>query len=281
MDEQTLRTTAVNAARWACRADGSGVVNTADDRYRYVVQGRQDYYDRARVLYSSCGDLGHFVRWAAGIRARVNRADELVPHARPDKTLSGWRWLQAENVSWLVRPANAHARQMGLDDLAQPGDVLVVDDGVDDQARKDHRKTHVIVVLEDKGATIRTAEYGQPGGAIRERIVAERMGRRWLGERRVISWLPLWAEYQADAGRALPAELPELGVSGRSAPPPEPAPTFPAVERVRAPYVTGRAMEAIQRRLQAEGLDVGTIDGVAGVKTTQALVAWAMRELSR
>lgn len=277
-NESDIRSLASAAARWACR---DSHVSPGDERYRAVTQGRHEYYDRVGVFYSSCGDLGHFVRWAVGIRTRVNRATEPVPHALPDRTLSGWRWLGAENVAWLCAPGNPLARPMAPDSRAEPGDVLVVDDGVDDPARKNHSRTHVIVVLEDRGSTMTTAEYGQPGGAVRQPVVAVRFGRRWVGERRVISWLPLWAEYQADAAAGKLGPALDLETLATPAPAQPSEPPCPVVTSVSAPYVTGRTAELAQRRLQAEGYDVGPIDGIAGRRTAQALIARAWRELAR
>jgi hypothetical protein len=273
MNEAELRLRVVAAARWACR-DSHTQLPITDSRYREVTQGRHDYYKKVGVFFSSCGELGHFVRWAVGIRRLVNRAEGAPPVARADSTLSGWRWMGAENVVWLCRPKNPHATGMRPGERCKPGTIIVVDDGVDDPRLKNHNRTHVIVVLEDKGSTIITAEYGRPGGALDEHVVAERGGFRWVAERRIFSYLDPWIEYQQDATRAEPADLD----GAPQAPLPE-ADEFPAVLSVEKPYVSGERALALQKALQALGYDVGQVDGVAGVKTTQALVAFACKRL--
>lgn len=274
LNESEFRERVVAAARWACR-DSHVQIPITDSRYREVTQGRHDYYRKVGVFFSSCGELGHFVRWAAGIRRLANRADSPTPVARPDSTISGWRWLRSENVTWLCRPGNPSATRLEPGDRCAPGSIIVVDDGIDDQRLKDHNKTHVIVVLEDRGSTIVTAEYGRPGGSLDEHVMAERGGYRWVGSRRIISYLDTWFEYTQDATRAEPAVL-----DGAPVEPLPPQLEVPEVTGVAKPYLSGKRALVLQRALQAEGYDVGLVDGVAGPKTAQALVAYACKKLA-
>jgi hypothetical protein len=124
-----------------------------DPVYRAVTENR----DRAGArpgqpgYYSSCGDLAHGLYEWLGIRLPwVNR-----------KGLGQYRI--GHNVSRLAGADSARFPEPG--DVYAPGDVFLVWD------RQDTTDAHVICCVEHipGDRAIVTAEYGQPGGAIRTR----------------------------------------------------------------------------------------------------------------
>ena len=154
---------AVALLEWACR--GSLGVSEQDDRYRLVTEGRDH-----GAKYSSCGDLAHWLYYRLGVRQPwVNRAEH-----------KGWRvGLNVSNLCW--SPPNAQARPSTSADFFEPGDVIVVwnlPQGTD---------SHVLCVIEHDRAkgVLLTAEYGQPGGALRTRVLTEKQGAWYIGLRRV------------------------------------------------------------------------------------------------
>jgi len=164
-DIHTRRKLAARWLEWACGADEGGAVAERHPRYQTVTEGR----DRPTPGYSSCGDLAHWLLYRLGVReAWVNRAEH-----------RGWR--VGVNVSRLVTNATLFSGQ-----ALECGDVLVIANqwpsGTD---------AHVVCVLHDlveggKRVTC-TAEYGQPGGALKTYAWD---GTR-LGRRRVRVVLPL------------------------------------------------------------------------------------------
>lgn len=177
-----MREYAVELARFAC-----GYGRDIDDPvYVAITQGRQSVVKG----YSSCGDLCQWIRWMLGVRRLVNRA-----HTPP--TL-GWRFTRAENIQYLVRKPigqNPYAKLARPDDQLEPGDMIIIDDGDD---RPPHHRTHACVVLSHTPSQLVSADYGQPGGKVRTRVMSVRNGYYWVGDRRLISWLPLEAELEGE-----------------------------------------------------------------------------------
>lgn len=151
---------------WACRGDK---VPERDERYQRVTEWR----DKPTPGYSSCADLAHWLLFCLGVRSPwVNRAEHI-----------GWR--PARNVSALCWPP-APAREPHPTDQYDAGDVLVI------WSRQDTTDAHVLVVvthLPDEHVLC-TAEYGQPGGALRTHALDPHAPLR-IGLRTIHRVLPL------------------------------------------------------------------------------------------
>lgn len=144
----------VELLEWSCRGDRVGEL---DARYQQVVEGRDVGVMRTR--YSSCADLAHWLWYRLGIRVReINRREHL-----------GWK--VGVNVSRIVSLSTPYQPDGAL---LQGGDVIVITTtGYD---------AHVICVVDQPDRdTLLTAEYGQPGGCLRQRKIKNgRIGRRQI-----------------------------------------------------------------------------------------------------
>jgi hypothetical protein len=189
-----LRALAKPLLEYAC--DG-GAVDEFHAHYARVTEGRD--VGKMRAKYSSCGDLAHWLLYSLGVRlALVNRKDH-----------QGWR--MGMNVSMLSGIQGA-ANVGNLDGFRpELGDILIVwntPGGYD---------AHVICVL-DYDAELQlltTAEYGQPGGAIRTHTLRapddhDPDQRPFIGRRRVQRWIRLAVVLQraAEANLLAPPALP-------------------------------------------------------------------------
>lgn len=131
--------------RWACGYPETDHVDEGHPRYELVTEGR-DF----GAGYSSCADLAHGGYWQVGDRRRwLNR---------------GAAWRVGVNVSRVVSESGSWRGDV------DPGDVLVIANDW-----PGGRDAHVVCVLERRlaegGLELVTAEYGQPGGAIKRRRV--------------------------------------------------------------------------------------------------------------
>lgn len=159
-----------------------------DPVYNAVTEGRHARAIKGKQFYSSCGDLAHWLLYRLGLRFPWINRDEL----------DGWhysgqpgqpRW--DNNVTTLCCKAksgvNTLARVPFHDDFHLVcGDILVVN-------THDPITTHVSAVYEHRPEdhVIVSADYGQPGGAIRERSYAVVNGRIKIGSRWLDSVLPI------------------------------------------------------------------------------------------
>jgi hypothetical protein len=169
----SLRVLAVDLLVWAC--DG-GDVSEKHPRYVQVTEGR----DKGPG-YSSCADLAHWLFYRLGVRSSwVNRFEH-----------NGWR--SGVNIARLVTaavkyggladypPGSIDGRWLircGGEARADPGDVVIVANDW-----PGGRDSHAVCIRAQRpeGGYL-TAEYGLPGGGLRER---PRFGRR------IRAWLPL------------------------------------------------------------------------------------------
>lgn len=166
-----LRQLAVNLLIYACNG---GDVGEFDPRYVEITEGRDP-----GPGYSSCADLAHWLYFRLGVRAPwINRAEHKG-------------FVRQVNVARLVTAAvdyggladyptgslqNRWAARTGGDTKAQPGDVIIVAN--DWPSGKD---AHVVCIREPlEGRGYLTAEYGLPGGGLRERDGFKRTQRVWL-----------------------------------------------------------------------------------------------------
>ena len=199
IDIAAARSLASALCEYACNGD-VGRPEKGDAVYDAVTEGR-DF----GAKYSSCGDLAHWMLFTLGVRQPfLNRSS------------IGKGWKQGANVSRLAWCA--YARTPTASDRFEPGDILVIwnsPKGTD---------AHVCVVLEDcredDVSDIRTANYGAPGGAIRDSKVSyakSKTGRfPVLGTRRIQRWVPLnrVLEGSQAANMLVAAEDPTHGDNG-------------------------------------------------------------------
>jgi hypothetical protein len=142
-----------------------------DPIYQQITEGRD--VGKAQASYSSCGDLAHWMLYRLGVRS---------PYVNRDEN-KGWK--AQVNVSNLAfSPA---AKVPNNDTVYKPGDIIVI------WSEANGSDGHVIVVKEQTTAgKIQTGEYGQPGGAIKNRTIKESDdGRPIMGNRIVQRYLPL------------------------------------------------------------------------------------------
>jgi hypothetical protein len=156
---------------WAC--NGERGVDEDHPHYREVTEGRD--VGAMRSKYSSCGDLAHWLLYRLGCRAPfVNRAEH-----------RGWK--VGANVS-LLSTAPHGVRQLPVPGARfEPGDVLIV------WNHQQGHDAHVMVVYEHRPdlARLVVAEYGQPGGHVRKRLLTANGGLLYIGTRKLQRWLPL------------------------------------------------------------------------------------------
>jgi len=156
---------------WACGPKHA--VAETDPRYQQVTEGR----DKPTKGYSSCGDLAHWLYFRLGFRLPwVNRAEHL-----------GWRLRR--NVSALCWPP-APARDHAPDDKFEAGDVFIL------WGRHDTRDAHVVCAVDHipEQRVLLTAEYGQPGGALKNHLYrVDAHGHIVLGTRTIHRVVPLEA----------------------------------------------------------------------------------------
>lgn len=181
-----LRALALQWLDYACNGT-IGRTEKGDPVYDAVTEHR-DTGDK----YSSCGDLAHWLLYRLGVRATwVNREEH-----------QGWK--VGQNISWLAWRC-VPARAPLPDEKFHPGDILLV------WNKSDGTDAHACVVREHCANTIKTADYGQPGGKFRERVLTHGpSGGLILGSRKIQRVLPLEAVI-ADAekrGQLVEAERP-------------------------------------------------------------------------
>jgi hypothetical protein len=172
--------------RWAC-GPGSGYAES-HVVYQKVTEGRDG--PPWPNKYSSCADLAHGLYEQLGVRLPwVNR-----------EALGGFRY--GANISLLAYSPVARAPKQG--ERFEAGDTLIVWD------KPDTSDAHAIAVLDEfpEQGVILTAEYGQPGAAVRTSgIERDGDGVRIRGRtvRRVLS-LEAVIEAAEDAGMLLPVD---------------------------------------------------------------------------
>lgn len=271
---------ALRLVRFWCGADAR-VRGVGDPVFRAVTEGR---YDTIRG-YSSCGDLPHAMLFASGVRLPwVNRAEH-----------DGWHWGELPNRRWdnnITTLVAQGSGTWGVNDLAyqypattdllRRGDMLVLDCGFP-MLTGTRGPTHACVVLEVRPGFVVTGDYGQPGGAVRERPVSSNGDRLMLGSRQIDSVLRLEDVFAAAerAGLLTGFETSDSWSSRKGLTPGvERTPVGPPlVAKVSEPFPRGGPVQRLQEKLVAQGVYSGAVDGVAGVKTAQALIDYAWRLL--
>ncbi len=163
-DTIASRRLAVALLEWACR---NKAVETTDERYKRVIEKRK--YEPPS---SSCGDCAHWLLFRLGVRLTWVNRDE------------NGGWIPGKNVSrlcWAPSPA-VPARKT---DVYEPGDIIVI---WSRPSTKDQRgDEHVVCVIDHdpKTQTLQTAEYGQPGGALRTHVLISQNGGLYIKNRRI------------------------------------------------------------------------------------------------
>jgi len=169
IEEPALRTFAIVLVEFAC-GRFTGGRSEDDPIYREVTENRD--VGAARRSYSSCGDLAHWLLYRLGCRSKiVNRAEH-----------QGFGI--GKNVSRLA--FDRAARNPRPDDVYRAGDILII------WSREDTTDAHVMVALEHDPAAapprLRSGEYGQPGGAVRDHALVEPL---MIGRRKIQRVIPL------------------------------------------------------------------------------------------
>ncbi len=114
----------------------------------------------ARQSYSSCGDLVHGLWYHVGCRSNwVNRKQNNT-------------YRVGQNISKICFTLpNLGRRTLQPSSLILPGDAMVI------WERDDTTDAHTFVCLEHDAGVLLSADYGQPGGALRRRkLVWETVG---------------------------------------------------------------------------------------------------------
>lgn len=276
----TYRKYAAEFCRYACGYDkGRGEPDTV---YQAVTEGR----DRPPYpnSYSSCADLVHAMLYRLGARSPwVNRAEN-----------KGWRSTRAHNNITLLQ-SRKEGPEYGCpeavsdpaaDSKLQPGDACLIWNTGND--------AHAFVVLDHPSPSkMLVAEYGQPGGRVRERPVTRVANLMVIGGRALHRVLPLeaiidGAEQRGELAQAehVRAWAQRLGlpppVAGTSDTDPAGRPAIaPPLDPSALPVLrlgsTGEAVRLLQERLKHHGRSV-IVDGVFGQNTQAAVRQFQLRE---
>lgn len=152
-----------------------------DPIYEWVTLHLQEDNRKQRAagadwIFSSCAYLPHIVLELLGWRfpwlgRGTRKAPRYQPIARLNTLADQGRARQRKDARGLILPPAASDWDLLRGDVVQIGTTP--------------RTTHVQIVLEwDPGAgVLRTADYGQPGGALREHVVTV---QRWQGAVRLL-----------------------------------------------------------------------------------------------
>lgn len=159
-----------------------------DPIYNAVTERRHARAVLTNQFYSSCGDLAHWFLYRLGVRFDwINRDEHDGWHYAGQPGHPTWDNNVTTLVSRQVHGVNPYAYRPDPTDLFFAcGDVLVVNCATPPS-------THVCVVFEHKPEeqTITTADYGQPGAALRRKQYTIEDGRVKLGSRWLDSVLPI------------------------------------------------------------------------------------------
>jgi len=190
-------------------AVNGSVRSTSDPVYRSIVESRLG------PKYSSCGDLAHWFLYRLGVRAPwINRAEFKAP--------LGHGWRVGLNLNLLTAPPVGACTQATAVRPVKSSDA----DAVAHEAIPDFESGDVFLISNvwgghcicvtgspdpatrtDKTAplTVKTAEYGQPGGAAKTHVITlhKDTGLLFCGANQITSYLQLDAALGAD-GRAAP-----------------------------------------------------------------------------
>jgi hypothetical protein len=130
-------------------------------------------------------------------------------------------WRPGENVSLLCW--NIAARAATEKDVYLPGDVIVVWSRASAAGVMGNEHVVCVIDYDPNTGVLQSAEYGQPGGALKTSELAFGGGHHVLGNRMVQRWLPLQDVLGAAlaAGRLEPAEEPIPMPAPDLAPPPK------------------------------------------------------------
>lgn len=157
-DIHTRRKEVVEFWEWACGAPETDHVGEFHPRYIIVTGGRDP-----GPGYSSCADLGHAGYWAIGCRESwVNHAEQ------PGGFIYG------VNIWRIVSVSKPWVRQE-----LESGDLIICSNKWPDDGSGG---SHAVCVIDQPNEhTILTAEYGQPGGALKEHDISKgRIGSKTI-----------------------------------------------------------------------------------------------------
>jgi hypothetical protein len=264
---ETYRRWAVELAEFACGYSAGRGEN--DPVYTAVTEGRDTGPNQRR--YSSCGDLAHWMLYRLGVRCEwVNRAE-----------YRGWK--VGDNIAALQR-STARSKNPNRATGYLPGDIGIIwGTGLD---------AHVFVILDDQQPTaLFVAEYGQPGGHLKARVVSYHDGLLAIGAKTLHVVLPLEAVLReaATAGELVQPENVRSWSARLHLEPPDPRasdtdpPDAATVSTIPPPPNSpmirrgdrGEPVERLQTLLNIHGaMPSLRIDGDFGPRTERALQAF-------
>lgn len=235
------KTLAVDLLEYACNSTHGRP--EGDPVYDAVTEGRDP-----GPGYSSCADLAHWLLYRLGVRCWwVNRSEH-----------KGFAW--GMGPSRLAGNCPTRIVPPGLRAKFEPGDILLVWNI--ERGEKATQDLHVACMVEDRGDSVTTIDYGQPGGKLCNRTSGERDGKRTLGGKKIQVCVPLLPTLlHADARGELVAPQTEREYATRIL-------GKPRSLRLRSPRMQGGDVAVMQAIVGAKA------DGVFGPMTDTALRAW-------
>lgn len=176
------RAAAVALCEYAC--GGAAGRSKDDDIYKEITEGRDGPGPQQRKIYSSCGDLAHWLYFRLGIREPwVNRSGNGAFGPWKPGLNVGQLWGNACPID--QAPPDDPNWRPGAGDV-----VLIWNTGFD---------AHVMVSLGVDGPNLRTANYGaggmsplaSPGSKIAGKPLGRQHGKPFYGTRQIQRYLPL------------------------------------------------------------------------------------------
>ncbi len=163
----------------------------SDPIYQRITEGRDvGAYQRS---YSSCGDLPAHLWYELGVRCSfVNRRENVRYGYRIGRNIA---LLSGEKVDGKPQGVPGHVRRpLSPESQFSCGDVLVV------WNKDDTSDAHTLVAYEHLDGALLSADYGQPGGALKTRAITQRQVfdkvgaasiQLFLGSKQIRRWIPL------------------------------------------------------------------------------------------
>jgi hypothetical protein len=191
LDEQAVRRAMVGLARFACRDDlDKRGRQKGDHVFERVTEGRQGCWliSGRRRCYSACGDLPHFVMWAAC--GAIQYTGDVRKSLRWINRAEAWGWRVQWNLIKLHAETGSawskHVKGDAVVERTQPGDVWIIGDGQDQ---------HAMVIASIVNGVIKSYDYGQffngadgigraGGNVVVRRLHKGRDGRTWVFKNR-------------------------------------------------------------------------------------------------
>ncbi len=242
--------------------DGERGRPETDPTYIQHTEGRDQ--GAARAGYSSCGDLVHGMWYRVGVRAQwCNRA-------------ANGTYQVGANISKIAGGMPSLGRR-----TFRPGSQLGAGDALIIWNKEDSSDAHTFVVLEHDRDDLVSADYGQPGGAMRRRTIEWRniggvnipyvVSKTAKTAKRIRVWAPL--DSVIDVARASGKWVEPERSDTIPSPPPDEDDVMPLKwDRTLRLGCTGPDVADLQARLnayQSAGLKADGVYGPASARQVQ------------